>query len=368
MDILTQGLLGAAAAQSSVPMTKVKAKATLIGFLSGLLADTDVFFRLLTSHPLDPIVLHRQLTHSIFFMPIGALIVALVFCVFKKNRPYFKSIYWASLFGYATHALLDCCTSYGTQLFYPFSNVRIAWDSIAIIDPIYTFILSIGVLFSYLSRKQNKPNAHKPALIAIVLSTLYLGLGFYQNHKTLKAHKQIATFRGHEPNSLEFKKHRAFPAIGSLFLWRTVYQYKDQFYSDAIWTPFIGTPRWKQGPALKAFELSKSNHPIFNFSEAKKSLKIFDWFTDGYLTKLPSSENEIIVADVRYSMASQKYEPIWWVRVNGPNIQDTYYEFSHRNNNTQVLKSSRLQRLKQLREDLFSMGAGFSSLPPTVDR
>ena len=40
--------------------------------------------------------------------------------------------------GYATHGLLDSCTSYGTQLFWPFSDVRVAWDTMSIVDPLFT--------------------------------------------------------------------------------------------------------------------------------------------------------------------------------------------------------------------------------------
>ena len=50
----------------------------------------------------------------------------------------FKTIYIASFLGYATHGLLDACTSYGTLLFWPFSNERVTWNNISIVDPIFT--------------------------------------------------------------------------------------------------------------------------------------------------------------------------------------------------------------------------------------
>ena len=40
--------------------------------------------------------------------------------------------------GYATHGLLDACTSYGTQLFWPFSDERVAWNNSSIVDPLFT--------------------------------------------------------------------------------------------------------------------------------------------------------------------------------------------------------------------------------------
>ena len=46
--------------------------------------------------------------------------------------------------GLMTHPL-DSCTTYGTQLFAPFSTVRISWDTVGIIDPIYTLPLLIAL-------------------------------------------------------------------------------------------------------------------------------------------------------------------------------------------------------------------------------
>ncbi|MEL6274781.1 MAG: metal-dependent hydrolase, partial [Bacteroidota bacterium] len=47
---------------------------------------------------------------------------------------------WTILFFGAiiTHPLLDCFTPYGTQLFSPFSTGRETWNTIAVVDPLYT--------------------------------------------------------------------------------------------------------------------------------------------------------------------------------------------------------------------------------------
>src|SRR5690606_3538084 len=99
--------------------------------------------------PLYGLIFHRHFTHSYVFIPIGALMVALLFWSFFRKRNYsFKKIYAACIVGWATHGTLDACTSYGTQLFWPFNNVRVAWDNVSIIDPIYTLPLIIGFMIS----------------------------------------------------------------------------------------------------------------------------------------------------------------------------------------------------------------------------
>ena len=84
MDPLSQGTVGAAFAQSSANKKNIIG-ISVIGFLAGLAPDLDVLIRSST----DPILFleyHRQFTHSLFFIPFGALIVALLpFALVKRS-------------------------------------------------------------------------------------------------------------------------------------------------------------------------------------------------------------------------------------------------------------------------------------------
>ena len=145
MDPLSQGTVGAAFAQSAANKNNIL-KIGVIGFLAGLAPDLDILIQSST----DPILFleyHRQFTHSLFFIPFGSLIVALVLFPLVKSSMSIKTVYFASLLGYATHGLLDACTSYGTQLFWPFSNERVTWNNISIVDPLFTIpvLILIGI-------------------------------------------------------------------------------------------------------------------------------------------------------------------------------------------------------------------------------
>ena len=146
MDLLTQGILGAAASQALLGRRLPRA-AAIIGFVAGLLADADIFIRP-ASDPLGGLTYHRHFTHSLLFIPLGALIAAIPFFFVPSLRAQRKLVYLAALAAYATHGLLDACTSYGTMLFWPFSDVRIAWDLIAIIDPAFTLPLLLGIIIA----------------------------------------------------------------------------------------------------------------------------------------------------------------------------------------------------------------------------
>ena len=69
MDVLTQGLLGSAVAQTAAKPDEIR-KAGLIGILAGLSADLDYFISS-TSDPLLNLEFHRHFTHSLFFTPFA---------------------------------------------------------------------------------------------------------------------------------------------------------------------------------------------------------------------------------------------------------------------------------------------------------
>ncbi|MEJ2114516.1 MAG: metal-dependent hydrolase, partial [Gammaproteobacteria bacterium] len=147
MDPLSQGVFGASLPQS-ISKPKNIVFACVLGFLSGMAPDLDVFIHS-KNDPLLFLEYHRQFTHSLVFIPIGGLICAVLFYVlFARFKLTFKQIYLFCTLGYATHGLLDSCTSYGTQLFWPFTSYRVSWDTISIIDPLFTFTVLIFVIWA----------------------------------------------------------------------------------------------------------------------------------------------------------------------------------------------------------------------------
>ena len=142
MDPVTQGAFGAIFAQTISNKKKILI-GSIVGFCAGLAPDLDIFIRS-TSDPLLKLEYHRQFTHSLIFIPIGALIVTFFSRILFKKYLSWGETYFFSLLGFATHGLLDACTSYGTQLLWPFSDERISWNYISVVDP----FLSIPVILS----------------------------------------------------------------------------------------------------------------------------------------------------------------------------------------------------------------------------
>lgn len=172
MDSLTQAALGAAIGEALLGK-QIGNKGPVIGALIATIPDLDIVL-LPFFNALQRISIHRGYSHSIVFSIIGALLIAYGLSRMKWTRPVSFSrmllFTWLCLF---THMLLDAFTTYGTQLFLPFSDYRVSFDSINIVDPVYTIPLIIGVGLSLWGRHKKKFSS-KYNRWGLIVSTAYL--------------------------------------------------------------------------------------------------------------------------------------------------------------------------------------------------
>lgn len=310
MDPLSQGSFGATLAQSGSNKEKIRS-ATLLGCFGGLAPDLDI----LIISPTDPLLFlefHRQFTHALVFIPIGALLVAAVLHRWLGKGLTFKESYLFCLLGYATHGLLDACTTYGTQLLWPFSDARIAWNNISIIDPILTLPVFALVIVGVIRR--NPWFARTGLLWALV----YLSFGLYQKERAEAAGYELAISRGHEPVRLEAK-----PGFAQLLLWKIVYEADGHFYVDAI---RIGAET-NIFPGDKLEVLSLEKHFPWLAPESQQALDVerFRWFSNDYLAKDPKVPNRII--DVRYSVVPNEIDALWAIDLSPDKGIDDHIEW-----------------------------------------
>jgi inner membrane protein len=172
MDSVSQAALGAAIGEVILGK-KLGNKGALLGAIVATIPDLDVILVPFYDN-LERISIHRGYSHSIVFTIIAALGIAFLL---KKMKSFegisFQRTWWFSWLALVTHLLLDTFTSYGTQLFLPFSNYRASFDSVNIVDPLYTVPLLVG-LFLSLYRFRNVVNRHKYTAWGLAISTVYL--------------------------------------------------------------------------------------------------------------------------------------------------------------------------------------------------
>lgn len=173
MDSLTQATLGAAVGEA-VLGKKIGNKAAVLGAIIGTIPDLDVLLTpFFTSF--QNISIHRGYSHSIVFCLLGAFLFAYILRKIKWTKEVHNRKLWLmSFLALFTHILLDAFTTYGTQMLLPFTDWRVSFDSVNIIDPVYTIPLLIGVLMSIFYYMPSHQKRSLPNNIGLVVSTLYL--------------------------------------------------------------------------------------------------------------------------------------------------------------------------------------------------
>ena len=310
MDPLTQGTIGAVLPQAL--SKKNLGIVALLGFLSGMAPDLDIFIRSSTD-PLLSLEYHRQFTHSLVFIPFGGLICALfLFVVFKKISPFnFKKTWLYCTLGYGTHGLIDACTSYGTLLFWPFSDIRIAWNNISIIDPLFTLPLILLIVLATIKKK----NVYSK--IALAWAVTYLMLGVYLHNIAINVGKEIAEQRGHIVTRIKAK-----PSFGNLILWKTIYETNNRFYIDATNLLFN---KIIPGESIKKLNQKEDFPWLKEESQQYKDLERFKWFSNDFLAVNRQNKNQII--DIRYSGIPNEIGGLWGVQLNPNKHKQEHVEF-----------------------------------------
>ena len=170
MDSLTQIVLGAAVAEA-VAGKKLGNKAPLWGAIAGTIPDLDVFMRFFY-HPIDAALVHRGFSHSILFAVLCSPIFAyIVHRIYKQKFPY-KTWLWLFFFGIITHPMLDMFTNYGTQFLWPL-DYRITFNTVFVVDPLYTLPFGLCVLIILFLKPTNKWRS-RINLFGIYYSSAYL--------------------------------------------------------------------------------------------------------------------------------------------------------------------------------------------------
>jgi inner membrane protein len=297
VDPVTHALLGGAVSRVILARPLGRA-AWLPGAAGALLPDADALIRS-AADPLLYAEFHRHFTHALAFIPLGGALAALPWLLRRAARPHRRAYLAAATLGYATHGPLDAATTWGTRLLWPFSDLRVAWNWISIVDPIFTTVLALGVAMSLWRRSATY------AAIGLLCAGAYLGAGALQRDRALTAQHRIALARGHQTEQRE-----VFPGFANSVIWRSLYRSGGRLYMDRIRVPFAGAPSWSEGVSVAALDLSAAAGT--GAPERERDLRRFAHFTRGWLARAPDDAG--LIGDARYSMSPRAFEPVWGIR------------------------------------------------------
>ncbi len=138
MEPVTHLAAGLLTAQALEPDPKLRRPLSLLCGVAATIPDVDILSRLFS---LESYLLHhRGITHSVFFLPVFALLLA--WAARKMGARLTLARAWtAAALALATHIFLDVVTAFGTQVLLPFSNARLSFEGVFVVDPAFTVAL-----------------------------------------------------------------------------------------------------------------------------------------------------------------------------------------------------------------------------------
>ncbi|SMO39965.1 inner membrane protein [Saccharicrinis carchari] len=285
MDLVTQTVLGAAVGEV-VLGKKAGNKAILWGAVGGLIPDLDVLVSPLYN-TVDGLFVHRGFSHALLFSfllapPLGWLIHRI-----HREKESITVRQWAMLLFWAafTHPLLDYFTTYGTGAFLPFSNYRVEFGTIGIVDIFYTlpFIFALFVI----------PFFKRSSLFRrrLILSTVFVTSFYLLATVANKMHVNTvfkAAFAGQQINYDRFK---TAPLPLSNFLWMGMAE-TDSGYYMALYSNF-------DSEKPKYFMYIPRNEKKLREISGNEDLKKLIRFTKGYY-HVDEDKNGLYLADLRF--------------------------------------------------------------------
>lgn len=288
MDLITQTVLGAAVGEATLGK-KAGNKAILWGAIGGLIPDLDVLVTPFFS-AVDGLTIHRGFSHSIIFAfilapPLGWLIHK----IYKKNSSISKFEWMKLIFLAAfTHPILDYFTTYGTGAFEPFSDYRVEFGTIGIVDIFYTLPMIIAlIIIMFLNRSSN---LRRTIIVStLIITTLYIGATVVNKFYVNSVFKESLDEQG-----IDYKRLKSTPLPLTNFLWMGIAEVEDGYYMSLYSNFDDNIPN--------DFIYLKRNEQLLTPYAENISLKKLLKFTKGYYI-VGEDESGIYLADLRFGKA-----------------------------------------------------------------
>jgi len=342
MDSLTQIVLGAACGEA-VLGKKIGNKALLFGAIGGTIPDLDVFIgSWLYNNEIQAMAFHRGFMHSILFSIFGAFVFGwLFFKLYDKGKRFgsTKIKDWQILFFWSlfTHIILDSFTPYGTQLFYPFLDYRVAFNNISVVDPLYTvpFLICLIVLMFFKRQKKQRLFWLK---LGLGISSFYMVLTFMNKFRINSIFKESL-----QTQNIAFNRFRAQPTIFNNLLWYGVAETDTAFYLG-FYSVF------DEIKEINDWQIIEKEPSVLDMSG--QDLATLVWFSDGYYKiRMSDVEGEYLYSDLRYALLNPedaksslfkfrifKKEGRWDMKSSGPDFD--------KNATTESIFGPMIKRLK----------------------
>jgi inner membrane protein len=289
LDSITQITLGAAVGEA-VLGKKAGNKAAGWGAAFGVLPDLDVLANPFVSD-VQEIIIHRGISHSLFFSVVAAPLFGwLLYKRYKNQNTSWKEWSLLVFLVILTHIFIDACTGYGTQVFQPFSNYSLSFNTIFIIDPFYTVPLMIGILGALFARR-NSANRRWANYIGLGISSIYLLSGFL-----IKSHVNSVYEQNFKEQQITVDRYMTTPMPFTEFLWVAYAKSGDTIYTG-LYSIF------DDDKDIGFQKVDMNSHLIKEYKNQLPVERIL-WFSHGYYAASETNEG-LFMHDLRFGRSDQ---------------------------------------------------------------
>lgn len=265
MDSLSQIVLGAAVGEA-VLGRKIRNKAIYLGALAGTIPDLDVISSFFYNDEIFKLLAHRSYTHAIFYQVFYSIPFSFLFYYIFKKKVSLKLWYLFWFLGFFTHAILDCFTTYGTQLFLPFSNYLVGFNNIAVVDPFYTIPFLIFVVACLFINHKSQIRL-KIITLGFIISCSYLLYTFYNKYTV---HKIIETALIEQ--KIHYNSISTSPTLFNNFLWSGIIESDSTFVLCEYST-------LQKSKKISFYDFQKNQSLEENYKS--NALNVLKWFSQG---------------------------------------------------------------------------------------
>ncbi|MCA9741431.1 metal-dependent hydrolase [candidate division KSB1 bacterium] len=287
MDSITQITLGAAVGELTLGR-KVGNKAIFWGAAVGTIPDLDVvLFPILND--IEKLVYHRGITHSLLFALVLAPLLGGLIARFHQNeQASWKDWGWLSFWCLVTHPLLDSLTAWGTQLFLPFSDYRVALNVIFVVDPLYT-VPFLGFVIAAMFYKRTSRKRRLLNIAGIAVSSLYLLIATGN-----KLYVDRVFVNALQKQGIAYESFITMPSPLNIILWNGVVRGESGFWQGnySLFDPDQNIH----------FQYIPGRQDLVAKYEQAWPMERFHWASEGYFVVEPRGD-ELLLHDLRFGQS-----------------------------------------------------------------
>jgi inner membrane protein len=237
VDTITHLAIGACLGAATAGK-KLGKRAIVLGAVAQVLPDIDTISALWLN-PASSVVSHRYLTHSISFTIVGAFVLALAAHCWMLPEVSVRTWIKFFLLQLCVHLLLDSFNVYGVAWAAPFSDQRISFNVLFVVDP----FLSAPLVLAALLTGVNWVRHQRWAWMGVLTTSLYLSYAL--------VNKQLVNRVIENTLSLQSQnEYLSTPTPFNVWLWYVVVKKDDGFligyrsvFDEDDKVEFVSVPR-----------------------------------------------------------------------------------------------------------------------------